>query len=118
MAATPQYGQFTFRGVRSGKSYSVDAYFSDVAAALVRFDAGSGASSTSPTEWVCPEDVVLRDYTIVTGMVDTLKVQLQRNNNPTGDVLRYALHLTTLANRPGLNIGYRAGSNFRATQLA
>lgn len=118
MVAAPQYGQYLFRGLRSGKTYTVDAYHSDVAAALVRFDAGAGSSSSSPTEWVAPEDVILEDYSIVTGMTDTTKAQLQRNNNPTGDVLRYSLHLTTLALRPRIRIGFRIGQNFRATQLA
>lgn len=117
MAATPQYGTFTFRGARSGKIYNVDSYISDVNAAPVRFDGGSGAGSTSPDYWVPPEPVTLTDFAIVTGTVDTTKIALQVGNNPTGNILRYALYLTTLAFRSSLRLGLPPGTQFRAQQM-
>lgn len=118
MAATPQYASFTFIGLQSKKTYTVDAYLSDVANALVRFDGGSGSSSSSPDDWALPEDCALVDYSQVTGTQDTTKLQLLRNNAATGDILRYVPHVSTNAMRPRLNIGFRAGTRFRALQLA
>ena len=118
MVAAPQFGTMIFIGLRTRKSYVVDTYHSDVVDALMNFDGGAGASATSPTEWRPPEPVVLTDYTIVTGMTDTTKMQIMRSNGPTGDTLRFVLHLTTLAFRPRLAIGFNAGQDVRAIQRA
>lgn len=118
MAATPQYGTLTFYGLGSKKSYIKDLYLNDVANNPARFDGGQGASTTSPTELTFPESVILSDYAQVTGTVDTTKLQLTRNGTPTGDILRYAVHLTSLNNRPRLVIGIGAGVRFGANQLA
>jgi len=115
--AAPQYATLTFVD-GSGITMSVDAYISDVAAALVRFGIGGGSSSTSPTEWKAPRNCWLRDIIIVTGLTDTTKLQLNRNNNSTGDILRYALFDDGLATRGPLNVPFPAGSTLTATQLA
>jgi len=117
MAATPQYATFVFKGM-SGKSYVVDAYVSDVANAMVTFDGGAGSGASSPDFWTPPEDVVLVDYSQVTGTADTTKIRLTSNGRPTGHILRYTIHLTSLNNRPQLQIGFRAGTRFSAIQLA
>lgn len=119
MAATPQYAIFKFVGMRTRKTYPVDAYISDVANALVRFDGGSGASSSSPDFWTAPgEPVVLTDVAVVTGTQDTTKIQLTIDGRPTSGWLRYAMHLTSLAMRPSLAIGVGARQQFRAVQAA
>lgn len=118
MAATPQYGVASFIGLRSRKTYSKDMYLSDVAAASLRFDEGSGASSTSETFWTAPEPVVLRDVAIHTGTADTTMFQLTVNGNPTGDVVRYAAHLDSLNQRPALNIPIGAGARISGIQRA
>jgi len=102
MAATPQYGTMVFRGLQSKKSYVKDIYLSDVNSALINWDGGAGAGATSPQDWTPPEPVVLIDYAQVTGTVDTTKMQVTRDGVPTGDILRYSIHLTTLNNRPRL----------------
>lgn len=117
MTATPQYGTMVFLG-RSGRAYAKDIYISDVDKALMRVDAGSGASATSETSWVAPEDVLLTDYAQVTGTADTLRIQLTRDGIPTGDICRYTVHLTSLNNRPRLNIPFRRGQRVGAIQLA
>jgi len=117
MAATPQYGTFVLLG-QSSRVYNVDAYFSDVADALVNFDGGAGASSTSPQSFTCPENVILIDQSIVSGMVDTTKIMVLRNNQPSGDFLRYTQHLTTSAFRSQVRIGFLAGTELRAIQKA
>lgn len=118
MVAAPEYGAFTFVGLASGQTYAKDIYFSDVAASLIRWDAGSGASATSPEEWRPPEPVLMRDLAIVTGGTDTKKFQLTRNGVPTGDILRHSVHLNTLAFRPVLNIAFNQGDAISAIQIA
>jgi len=118
MTAAPQYGTLIFKGLQTGKTYSVDIYVSDVANALVHFDGGAGAGASSPTHWIPPEDVALIDYAQVTGTSDTTKIRLIRNGKPTSQVLRYSMFLTTLNNRPPLNIGFRQGTQVSAIQLA
>jgi len=117
MTATPKYGGMIFVG-KSGKTYSIDMYVSDVNGAQVNFDGGSGASSSSPTFWIAPEDVVLTDYAQVTGTADTEKLRLTANGRPISSILRYGVHLTSLNNRPKLQIGFRAGTQIGAIQLS
>jgi len=117
MAATPQYCTLKFTG-RSGRGYTKDGYISDVAGAQVNLDGGNGASASSPTTWRPPEDVVLQDVAVVTGTQDTTKIQPVQNSVPTGDFIRYSIHLTTLNNRPLLNIPFRAGSDIAFNQFA
>lgn len=116
--AAPQFGTYIFVGLRSQRVYNVDAYHSDVADALVNFDGGGGASATSPTSWTCPEPVLFLDQAIVTGMTDTTKLQILRNNQPTGDFLRFTQHLTTSPARSPVRLGFQQGTEFRAIQKA
>jgi hypothetical protein len=118
MAAAPQSGTFIAYGVKSGNTYAVDAYFSDVAAAPVRFDGGAGSGATSPDFYTFPEACIVRDMSVVTGLTDTTKIRIVANGAPTNIILRYAVHLTTIATRPTLNIGFKAGSRMAAIQQA
>lgn len=118
MAATPQYGTMCFVGIRTGKTYSKDIYLSDVAEAMVRWDGGAGASSSSPDSWRPPEPVILVDYSQVTGTADTTKIILIRDGQPTGDILRYTIHLTSLSNRPRLRIGFSGKTDIAGIQKA
>ena len=118
MAAAPQYGQFVFQGLSTGKSFTIDMYASDVANARVNLDGGAGASSTSPTYWMPPEDVVLKDVFIHTGMTDTTKIRILSNSRPTLHTLRYAAQLDTSNARPELNIKFFANTQIAAIQLA
>ena len=116
--AAPQFGTLVLAGQASGRIYNVDTYFSDVADGLVNFDGGAGASATSPTSFTCPESVLLVDLSIVTGMTDTTKIQVLRNNQPTGDFLRFTQHLTTSPNRSPIRLGFGQGVELRAIQKA
>lgn len=118
MTATPKYGTMVFQGMVTGQRYSKDVYVSDVAAAAVRWDQGAGAGAATAEEWVVPEPCVLVDYAQVTGTADTEKLQVTRNGVPTGDMLRYGVHLTSLNNRPVLNIPFNAGDRVSGIQIA
>lgn len=115
--ATPQYGGMFFVGTK-GETYPVDIYVSDVNGARINWDGGAGAGSTSPTYWKAPVDVILTDYSMVTGTADTEKIRLLRDSKPTGHVLRYVPHLTSNSNRPRLRIGFKKGTEISAVQIS
>jgi len=118
MAATPRYGTAIFRGA-SGRVYNVDIYLSDVANALGNWDAGNGASSTSLTYWKAPEKVVMIDLSLASGLADTTNVVMVSDGAQVpGARLRYANYLNSLAFRPAINLGFNAGSNISAIQVA
>jgi len=118
MLAAPQYGTMSFQGVRSKRIYNVDIYHNDVADNQIRWDGGGGAAAASPDSFTAPEPLLLFDYAIVTGMTDTTKIQVLRNNQPTGDFLRYTQHLTTASTRSPLFLGFEQGVQIRAIQKA
>jgi len=115
MAAT--YGQARFIGLSSRQTYSKGTYFSDSAGALINWDSGAGASSTSDNNWTPPEPVILTDF-VLTAATGQTKSQIVRAGVPTGDVLLNALHLSTVTNRPTLGIVFGAGQKIQAIQLA
>lgn len=116
--AAPQFGSMTFIGLQTGNTYNVDIYLSDVDNALIRWDNGAGASATSSDFWTAPEAVALVDYAQVTGTTDTEKLQLTVNNNPTGHMLRYTIHLTSLSKRAPIAIKFARNAQIRALQRA
>lgn len=119
MAAAPQYATFTFKGLQSGKNLTVDAYLSDVASAYVQWDNGNGASSSSGSQWKAPEDVILVDFSIPTGMTDTKTIVPVRDGAMIPQQrLRYANFLNTLTYRPNLQLGFKAGTLVSAIQFA
>lgn len=119
MAATPRYGTFTFQGMETGKTHSVDTYLSDVANAQGNFDSGNGASSTSLTYWKAPEKCVLIDFSLASGMADTTNIVMTADGAQIPAArLRYANFLNTLAFRPKLQIGFNAGTNVSCIQIA
>ena len=115
--ATPKPAQMVFVG-RSGKTYSLDLYVSDVNGALINWDGGAGASATSPTFWIAPEDCVLRTFSMVTGTADTEKIRLVADGKPTAHTLRYDVNLSTIATRPPLNVGFKGGTQVSAFQIS
>jgi hypothetical protein len=117
MAAAPKYGTLMFKGVSSGRTYSMDVYISDVLAAQVNFDNGSGATSSSLVYWKAPENVILYDFSVATGLTDTTNIFFTSDGAQVPQSrLRYANFINTLATRPSLNIGFRANSNIGAIQ--
>lgn len=117
MAAAPRYGTMMFKGVQTGRTYAVDVYISDVLAAQVTFDNGSGATSSSLVYWKAPENVILYDYSVATGLTDTTNLFLTSDGAQIPNSrLRHANFLNSLATRPVLNIGFKQGSNVGSIQ--
>lgn len=118
MVAAPQMATMTFIGRQTGQTYSKDVYLSDVVAGLVNWDSGAGASANSETFWTPPEAVVMRDFSILTGMTDTTAMQITKNGVPSGNILRYANYLNTLNSRPPMMIAFPAGTKIGLIQIA
>lgn len=113
---TPTYGTAMFRGA-SGKTYAVDFYIADVVGSSVKFDNGSGASSTSLSFWRCPENVLLYDISLATGPTVMTTMFPTANGAQIGNFrFRIANFLNTLATRPALAIGFRGDTNFGMTE--
>lgn len=80
-----------------------------VAAAFVTFNANGQAGTGSPSQFVVPEDVVLKDISLASGLTDTTLVTLQADNATVpGVVLQYADYLNSIQARPPINLGIRA----------
>lgn len=108
MAATPKTGQLVFKG-RSGKSYGLTTYNPDVASSFLTFSQVGAAGSASQAFWIVPEDVMLDDAAVVTGIVDTTTVVIQANDLSVGS-FQWAAVVNTLATRGVPKIGFRAGT--------
>lgn len=115
MAATPKNGTMTFDGA-SGRSYTVSVYLSDVAAADITWSQDGAAVAGSPSYWIAPESVRLRDFSVVTGTVDTTVMKLLINGVSVGQILAYANHVNTIATRPNPSIPITAGREVRFRQ--
>lgn len=118
MVAAPQSGACIFKGVASGKIYNVDFYASDVANALVNFDSGAGSGSSSQTFWTPPENCILTDVFIHTGMTDTTRGRITKGGQPTPSIIRWAAHLDTSNGRPMQTEGFAKGVQIGIIQLA
>jgi len=118
MVATPQYGSMFFVGLKTGKTYATDIYVSDVAGGKITFDEGAGAGASTADFITFNEPVRLVGFSVITGTADTEKIRIVAGGSPTRHVLRYALFLTTLSNRPQLNINFQAGQRISAFQMA
>jgi len=118
--ATPQYGFITIAWQAGGQvmTKNIEHYTSDVDAALVNFDGGGGAGTTSPDYFTVPRSCNLIDYAIATGTADTEKVRTLIDGNDVGNTMRYATHLDSLAKRPALSIPLLRGQTLRLKQVA
>jgi len=109
---TPTYGTAMFKGA-SGKTYAVDFYIADVVNTAVKFDGGSGASASSNAFWKCPENVMLYDLSIATGPTVMVALVPTADGGQIGNFrFRIANFLNSLATRPAIALGFRAGTNF------
>jgi len=112
-----QSGIATFIGARTRQKYNKMFYLDDTAGHLANWDAGAGASATSPQYVVLPENAVIIDICIAAATAQT-KTQLGINGVQTGGILLNAVHLASIATRPALAVAIGAMSQFQMTQLA
>ncbi len=116
MGVTPTYASITFFGLASRQKKNIDTYIADVDAALTHFDAGTGATSTSPQTYVMDEPGAIIDIAVVTGPTVISKLQVGRNRALLPGVYRLVPHLTTNALRPQLNIPFAKGDELTVVE--
>jgi len=110
------YGAAIFQIMGSAERFYKDIYLSDAANTAVFFDAGAGASSTSVQEFRPTANCVLVDVAITTGTAKT-KIQVNRNDQGTGTILRSSLHLDSVVSRPYIGVGFAAGQKVTMIEL-
>lgn len=108
-------GVMTLRG-KSGATYSPSIYGADSAGTPIKFSGSGKAVSTSPSEWIPQEPVVIMDCMIITGGSKTL--QITRDNTPTGDLILEDAYLTSVVNRTPLRIPFGKGQRVGAVEIA
>ena len=114
---TATYGTLSFKGLQTGRTYAVDIYISDVAAAPITFDNGSGATATSLVYWKAPENVTLYDISIATGPTVMTNFFMTSDGAQIANTrFRIANFLNTLATRPFTAVSFKQGSNIGAIQ--
>ena len=117
--AAAKTGSLHFRGLQSGKTYTVPIYNADVNGTLCRIGiAGATPGSTGGTDnYVCTEDMMLYDCAFVTGITDTKNLLILANYLPTSFSIAWDSHVNTLATRPALNIGFKRGTRVSLQQI-
>ena len=120
MAAAAKAGFFYFRGLQSGTTYMKAMLNEDVLQTLARWDSGGGVPATTKgSDFVTfGEDVILYDITTITGITDTKQLKLMADYSPTNYNIYWEAHLSTLNNRPVLNIGFKRGTRISALSTA
>jgi hypothetical protein len=120
MAAAAKGGFFYFRGLQSGTTYMRAGLNEDVLQTLMRWDSGGGVPATTKgSDFITfPEDVQLYDITTITGITDTKQIKLLADYSPTNYNFYWEAHLSTLNNRPSINVGFKRGTRISAISTA
>lgn len=120
MGATAKTGVIHFIGQNTGSTYQRAIYNADVANTLCRIDAGAGTPGATGGADICvfDEPVILTDCAFVTGIVDTANLRVLANYSPTAFMINWATYVNTLATRPPLRIGFKAGTRISFQQVA
>lgn len=115
---TATTGTMTFKGLQSGRTYSVGCYISDVVAAKVTFNMNGAAGAGSDAFWQAPENVQLVDVAIITGPTVAVGFSyFSGGASVPGSSTLISPNLTTNASRSSPNIGFRSQSFVTAVQF-
>ena len=118
MSATPKTATVTFVG-RSGQEYNYSLYNSDVANSFSGWATTGTAGSGSVNFITAPEDMVLKDFSAVTGIADTTAVVLWLDDAPIRNTyLQWANVLNSLNSRAVPRIGIRGKHKIQFQQVA
>ena len=104
------------KGLRTGKTYSVDVYAPDAVATLFTFNSSGAASATSNSSYRAVEDCVISDISATAGPTATGFTFTANGNVVSGGVLRWANQLTSLPNRTKMALPIRSGDFLGAIQ--
>lgn len=117
MAAAPKNGLLILQG-RSGREYSYNIYASDVANAPVTFSTIGAAGTGSSNFIIVPEDCMIKDMSITTGLTDTANMVPYVNDVPSGVVIADANIVNTIQTRSFPKIGFQGGRKLQIIQTA
>lgn len=112
---TPTNGALTLKG-RSGKTYAINFYISDVIGAYVTMSLVGVAGSGSQNWYSAPEDCIITDISLATGPTVMTNMRLQISDIDVGVIVPIANYLNTLANRGNPNIPLPANKKFTILQ--
>jgi len=113
---TTTTGTVTFKGLETGKYYTLSMFTSDVLAAPATFNLAGVAVAGSINFWNAPELVQLVDMSNITGPTVMTVYVAQANDVPTGNVISFANTVNTLPYRIVPNIQYRRGTKVTFVQ--
>lgn len=109
-------GTIALRGTKTRRLYTYDMYVPDSAGALATFAPSGAAVSGSATFFSIPEDVVVEDISVASGLATAVGGVLTQGSNPIqGTAIRWANQLNTLANRKFLTTGLPANTQIGLT---
>ena len=104
------------KGLRTGKTYSVDVYAPDAVATLFTFNSSGAAVAGSNSTYRAVEDCIINDISVTAGPTATGFTFTANGNVISGGVLRWANQLTSLPNRTQLAIPIKSGDFIGAVQ--
>lgn len=118
MVATPKTGTLQFRG-KSGKQYAYSLYNSDVDEAFCTL-ATTGVAAAGSTDFItAPEDMMLEDISVVTGIADTTALVLWLDDGPVpNSIIQWANVVNTLPFRNFPRLGVKQGRKVQLQSAA
>lgn len=118
MAAAPKNGTITFKGLKTGKPYSYNFYNSDVLNAFTTWSTVGAAGTGSTNFIIAPEDMVLFDISVPTGLTDTTNMIFWINDAPAPNtIMADANIVNTLNARIFPAVGISQGRKVQLAQV-
>ena len=111
-----QNGTIVLKGLKTGKTYFLSAYFPDATATALTFNPAGLAGSTSPADYRAPEDCVLTDYSLTAAPTAVGMVLKVNGALVNGGAFMHAQQLAANPNRPKIQIGIKGGDFISALQ--
>jgi hypothetical protein len=103
-----QVATFSFKGKKTGLTYPVSGYISDVVGALILWAKQGTAAATSQPHLTFNEAVTLYDISIPTGLTASTSLVLQVNGVLQPFVFSAVNQLNTSAGRTPISVGIAA----------
>jgi hypothetical protein len=113
---TSTNGTLLLRG-RSGRTYGLNIYISDIINANITISLNSVAGASSQTFYNLPEDCVIQDLSIVTGPTVMTNIAFQINDINIGVISPISTCLTTLNQRAVPKVLLQANKKLTMVQL-
>lgn len=116
MAAAPKNAILKFQG-QSGAQYVYNVYLSDVNASFATWNTVQAAGTSDTNFITAPENMVLVDAAVPTGLTDTTSGTFWLNDGPVPNtIMAWAPIVNTLATRSFPNIKISAGRKVQIKQ--